>query len=78
VTKKYLFEKFNEFLEDEELSVKMAAIETIMKICHIFDAETKISFLIPLWRKFCTENDSKLTKIIAQKFGLFIYTVKSR
>jgi hypothetical protein len=76
ISKKYLFEKYKEFLEDEEIAVQSAAIEAVMTICIIFDAETKISFLIPLWKRLCAENNTKLRLLMAKHFGQFLYTVK--
>jgi hypothetical protein len=76
LTKKYLFEEYSTLLSDEEVSVQEAAIISVMEIAQIFDAETKLSFLIPLWKRLCDETNAKLTDTLLQYFGAFVWSVK--
>jgi hypothetical protein len=74
--KKHLFESVSGFLQDEQSTVQIAAIKSLMEISDMFDPETVSSFLIPAWQKLCTDNDPKLQETIASYFGKFLFKSK--
>jgi hypothetical protein len=76
LTKKYLFEEYNILLKDEEVAVQEAALVGVMDICQMFDSETKINFLIPLWKNICEESNPRLIDTVLHLFGPFMYCVK--
>lgn len=69
---KDLMPEYIELLNDEEDIVREAAVTSLLNLLDILDADTKITMLIPNFRKMC-ENPGKILNQVAKSFGLFLF-----
>lgn len=72
VARTSIFLEFIDLLDDEEVSVQKAALESVMDICDILDTDLITAMLIPTWRKVCVSDNSKLHLASARLFGIFL------
>ena len=77
LAKKTVLPEFLELLNDEEGSVQEAALRSLMDFAEILDIETRMTTLIPSWKKICASNNPKLVLITAELFGSFMWRAKS-
>jgi hypothetical protein len=74
VTKRYLMEIYEELLNDEEDSVKIAAFLSVFDISSIFDYETKVTFYIPRFKALCEGSDAMQITAL-ENFGKFVVSL---
>ena len=76
VTKQYLLPEYTELLQDEQIAVREAAIESIVGLFDFFDEETRTQYIIPSWKKLCDDRNSKTQVLVAKHFGVFAWSSK--
>ncbi|KAL5036572.1 hypothetical protein BDV3_005775 [Batrachochytrium dendrobatidis] len=76
LTKTELIPEYLELVMDEECVVRKAAMDNLMELLEVLDADTKLVSIIPLWRRLCDERPQGIMVSIVKHLGAFLWMTR--
>ncbi|KAI8820794.1 armadillo-type protein [Fimicolochytrium jonesii] len=71
-----LLTEYVELIMDEESVVRESAIENIMNLMDFFEPAVKTQTIIPVWKKLCEEQPTRILPCLARHLGPFLWETR--